>query len=393
MTLLKLKYVDRFVDRHGEARHYFRHCHGQRVSLPGLPGSAEFMAAYQAALASKTVGKLRRPKLRGGDGSFDRLLQVYFMSPEYLRLRPSTQIAYRRVMERFVLDEKIGHRLVCEMTREHVKTMMAKRAATPGAANDLLKKIRTLVHFAIDTGWRRDDPTLRLKKFASGEFHTWTDHEIAQFEACWPVGGCERTAFALLLFTGQRRSDVVRMAWHDVTDDAIRVIQGKTGAKLAVPVHPALAEALSAWSNDHAVILTTAFGNPFAANGFGNFMADKIARAGLPERCVTHGLRKAAARRLAEAGCSANEIAAITGHATLIEESRYTKAAEQKGLAKMAIQRLQQHRSAPRVPNLDHSTRQVGNKSEKSNQINTDLFNWRAAQDKSANSYMIEIAM
>src|SRR5205814_1675625 len=87
-------------------------------------------------------------------------------------------------------------------------------------------------------------------------------------------------------------------------------------------------------------ILQTAFGRPFTSNGFGNFMADKIARAGLPDRCVTHGLRKAAARRLAEAGCSANEIAAITGHATLQEVSRYTKAAEQRKLALAAMRRL-----------------------------------------------------
>jgi Phage integrase family len=52
----------------------------------------------------------------------------------------------------------------------------------------------------------------------------------------------------------------------------------------------------------------------------------KITRAGLPDHCVTHRLRKAAARRLAEAGCTANEIAAITGHATLQGVSRYTKA-------------------------------------------------------------------
>ena len=69
-------------------------------------------------------------------------------------------------------------------------------------------------------------------------------------------------------------------------------------------------------------------------------MAEKIDAAGLPERCVTHGLRKAAARRLAEAGCSPNEIAAITGHATLAEVARYTRAAEQRRLAEAAMERL-----------------------------------------------------
>src|SRR5208282_1890348 len=93
-----------------------------------------------------------------------------------------TQRNYRRVIERLLRDEKIGHRLVSQMTRQHVQTIMAKRAATPGAANDLLKKIRILVHSAMDNGWRKDDPTLRLKKFAAGEFHTWTEEEIAAYE-------------------------------------------------------------------------------------------------------------------------------------------------------------------------------------------------------------------
>lgn len=88
------------------------------------------------------------------------------------------------------------------MTRQHVQQIVGRRAATPAAANDVLKKLRILIHFAIDNGWRKDDPTVRIKKFGGGEFHTWTDEEIAQFEARWPIGSRERTAFALLLFTG-----------------------------------------------------------------------------------------------------------------------------------------------------------------------------------------------
>jgi hypothetical protein len=80
-------------------------------------------------------------------------------------------------------------------------------------------------------------------------------------------------------------------------------------------------------------------------------MAVKIDKAGLPKRCVTHGLRKAAARRLAEAGCTANEIASITGHATLQEVSRYTKAAEQRTLAQSAMRRL-----SPQKPKQDSQT-------------------------------------
>jgi len=74
-------------------------------------------------------------------------------------------------------------------------------------------------------------------------------------------------------------------------------------------------------------------------------VSDAIRAAGLPPRCVPHGLRKAAARRLAEAGCSASEIMAITGHKTLAEVERYTRAAEQERLARRAIKRQAENKS------------------------------------------------
>jgi integrase len=124
------------------------------------------------------------------------------------------------------------------MTRQHVQAIVAKRSATPGVANDVLKKLKILLHFAIDNGWRKDDPTLRIKKFAEGEFHTWTADEIATFEAAWPLGTRERCAFALLLFTGQRASDVAKMSSEDLAADGIWVVQRKTKAKLLIPIHP-----------------------------------------------------------------------------------------------------------------------------------------------------------
>jgi integrase len=70
-------------------------------------------------------------------------------------------------------------------------------------------------------------------------------------------------------------------------------------------------------------------------------MADRIAMAGLPKRCVTHGLRKAAARRLAEAGCSNQLIMAITGHKTSQMVDHYTKAAGQQEMADAAVLQLE----------------------------------------------------
>ena len=116
------------------------------------------------------------------------------------------------------------------MTRDHVRRILTERAETPGAANSALQKLKVLLHFAIENNWRKDDPTLRIKKFAGGEFHTWTEDELQQYEARWPIGTTERLAYALLLYTGQRRSDVVVMAWSDVKDDAICVVPLKQSA-------------------------------------------------------------------------------------------------------------------------------------------------------------------
>jgi integrase len=113
-------------------------------------------------------------------------------------------------------------------------------------------------------------------------------------------------------------------------------VEEKTGAVLEIPVHSHLAAIIADTASDHLTFLTTAFGKPFTPAGFGNWFRDCCDEAGLLH-CSAHGLRKAAARRLADAGCTAHEIAAITGHASLREVARYTKAADQKQLAMAAM--------------------------------------------------------
>jgi site-specific recombinase XerD len=107
---------------------------------------------------------------------------------------------------------------------------------------------------------------------------------------------------------------------------------------------------LSTASRSHSTILVTAYGERFSVKGFGQMISAAIREAGLPERGKAHGLRKAAPRRLAEAGCSVSEIAAITGHKTLAEVERHTRAADQERLARQAIQRQSENRSGKPPP-------------------------------------------
>jgi integrase len=86
-------------------------------------------------------------------------------------------------------------------------------------------------------------------------------------------------------------------------------------------MHPELKAVLDELPLDNLTFLTTAYGKPFTAAGFGNAFRDWCDAAGL-KGLSAHGLRKSAARRLAEAGCTTKQIAAITGHNTLAEMQR-----------------------------------------------------------------------
>src|SRR5215469_2701112 len=122
--------------------------------------------------------------------------------------RPSTQYTYRNVIDRLCTEH--GDKRVALLQREHVVKLLAARAATPATANAMRRSLRALMQHAVEIGMRSDDPTINVRKVASAKgdgYHSWTEGEIEQFERQHPVGSRARLAFALLLYTGQRRSD------------------------------------------------------------------------------------------------------------------------------------------------------------------------------------------
>jgi integrase len=94
------------------------------------------------------------------------------------------------------------------------------------------------------------------------------------------------------------------MGRQHVRNGMIAVRQQKTGTMLQIPLHPKLQEALGTTGEKHLTFLVAEFGKPFSFAGFGNWFRERCNEAGLPKRCSAHGLRKAACRRLAEAGCT-----------------------------------------------------------------------------------------
>jgi integrase len=354
--LVNLPFVHSVRDRHGRTRHYFRRLGFKSVRLPGLPGSAEFNRAYEAAKSGRTAALIEIGASRSKPGSVAAAVALYFQSMAFGNLAPGTQRDRRRILEHF--REAHGDDRFALLERQHVDAMLLEKIATPHAARAFIKALRGMIAVAIMAGLRDDDPTLgiRVKARKTDGFRTWTEDEIAQFEAAHPIGTRARLAFALLLFTAQRRGDVIRMGRQHVREGFVAVRQQKTGAALQIPVLPDLQEVLAAHPVATSMtFLVTSAGNPFTGNGFGDWFRKMCIKAGLPLGLSAHGLRKAACRRLAEAGCSANQIAAISGHATLAEVSRYTKAADQRRLAAGGVRTPPFLQAYPRSSCTDHS--------------------------------------
>jgi integrase len=217
--------------------------------------------------------------------------------------------------------------------------IIGSKANTPHAANNLLKVLRVLLGYAVSIDMIDSNPSVGVKKYrGSGDgFHSWTEAEIAQFQERHTIGTRARLAFSLLLYTAQRRGDVVKMGWQQLKDNTITLRQEKTDTALTIPLHPDLAQVLASGSRSHLTFLTTERGAPFTSAGFGNWFRDRCNEAGLPQ-CSAHGLRKAAATRLANAGCSGDQIRAVTGHRSLAEVAHYTRAADQQRLARQAME-------------------------------------------------------
>lgn len=334
----KPKFVHGYIDRNGKPRFYFRREGFKAAKLPGLPWSPDFMAAYEAAATGQPLATAEASRA-GKPGAIRALAVSYFNSLTFRSLKPNTQSVYRNTIERFCVEH--GDKRVVTIQREHVVKLMAALAEKPDSANGLRKVLRGMMQHAVETGLRKDDPTrdVRAIRVKTDGYHSWTDAEIEQFEKRHEIGTRPRLALALLLYTGQRRSDVVRMGRQHVRANVIEVRQMKGGALLQIPILPALGAIIADTPNNHLTYLTTQFGKPFTTAGFGNWFRERCDEAGLGH-CTAHGLRKAAARLLAEHSCTAHEIAAITGHASLREVQRYTKAVDQSRLAVSAMNKI-----------------------------------------------------
>ena len=265
------------------------------------------MRQYATALDGVKAQSGNIGAVRTKPGSFNALVVAYYRSAEFANLSANTQSQRRHVIERFRAEH--GNKPLRGLSRKHIKAIIEAKAATPEAANHLLKVLRVMLSYAVDQEMIAANMAIGLKKYRSRTdgFHLWSEEEIARFEARHPAGTKARTALALMLYTAQRRGDVVRMGWQHVRHDEITVTQQKTGTTLVIPMHPELLAVLESLPRTNLTFLMTEHGAPFTNAGFGNWWRDRCNEAGLPQ-CTAHGLRKLATVRLIEAGCTDEQV-------------------------------------------------------------------------------------
>jgi hypothetical protein len=128
MTRLRLRYVHAFRDRHGKVRHYLRRRGFKQIPLPGLPGSEEFMPAYQAALAGQTAPPIEIGASRTQPGTINALVVAYYKSSDWNALGPETQRARRRIIEKFRIEN--GNKRVAMLEELHIRKNGRNSAAT-----------------------------------------------------------------------------------------------------------------------------------------------------------------------------------------------------------------------------------------------------------------------
>jgi integrase len=339
-------------DRHGNVRTYFRAKGRPKVRLRGTPWTPEFMAKYDAAKGveiSVTSGSRAAVP-----GTWRWLCIRYFAEcADYKRLDPRTQHVRRQILDD-TFDEPIAPKSdrffrdfpLAKMNASAVEVLRDRKLSTPEAANGRVKAIRQVFKWGVAKGHAPFNPAREVSYFKSGSegFHTWSLEEVQQFEERHAIGTKARLALGLLLYTGQRRSDVVRLGKQHVRGGKLTFTQHK-GRKtkphrLTLPILPVLQRIIDATPCGDLTFLVNDWGRPFTDGSFGNKFRDWCDQAGL-HHCSAHGLRKAGATFAANNGATARQLMAIFGWDTIKEAEHYTRKADQEQLAEAAMHLLE----------------------------------------------------
>lgn len=327
----RLPNLSREATRHGKLAWYVRIGKGARIRIESAYGTPEFVAEYTAAIAKLSAAiPVKLPPARSETMRW--LIEQYKASGEYAAMKGTTKRAKDHVLKGLL--ESVGDRQIAEIDRAAVAAARDRRKDRPGAANQFLKVLSSLFVWAIDAGLCHANPASGVKRLPAvrpNGFAVWSEDEIAKYESRWPTGTRQRLFLDVLIYTGLRRADAARLGPEHVRGNTITIIAEKNGVSVTIPVAPALAESIRATTPANAeAFICQPSGKRLTVESFGNSFADACDAAGVPGSA--HGLRKAAAVRLAMAGATERQLMSVFGWQDSDMASLYTRAADRARL-------------------------------------------------------------
>jgi integrase len=357
-----LPYLSEEPDRHGNVRLYARR-YGRRIRISVGRNDPAFLESYQRALdtlaelASAPAPSPTEKKKPAVRGSLGWLAFLYFGSEEFDQLQsgPTRRAVIEDCLRETVRDGSTDLMADCPLsffTPAKVKRLRDLKKGLPGAANNRRKYLSAMFAWAIEEGHLKANPArdVRRVRYATDGYHTWTVAEVCQFAKRHPIGTKPYLALCLLLFTGTRAGDMIRLGpqhvhggWLAFVPRKTRHVRADTSEK---PLLPPLAAAIAAGPIGKISFLETQYGKRFSDKGIGNAMREWCDQAGLP-KCTCHGLRKAGATILAELGVGTPHLMAVFDWATPAQAEPYIRAANRKSMARDAM------------PLLTHFSRQM----------------------------------
>lgn len=272
---------------------------------------------------------------------YDEAMNSYIRSKQFIRLSPNSKRIYMNGID--TLQPYLTGLLLKEITRPRVIAIRDDLFDSPGKCRVGMSVLNNILKFSYDRGWVENNVAARLGDMPPyKEIDRWEESEIDRF--CSTAPAHIKDAMMLALYTGQRRSDLIKMEWSDYRDGMIHVKQRKTDAELWIPVHPKLKNHLEkmaqrpkskhAWAQNR--MLLNMYGQPWDGESLRAAFKRHSAKIGLRGKML-HGVRKTTASILGEIGCTALQIMSITGHQSMKEVQRYTAGAEKRTMAQEAM--------------------------------------------------------
>lgn len=354
------EFIIRDTDARGNVRVYFRRRRDEKKTrIEESFGSPEFWARYRELVALTECGALAvteeagvMPPLAVEYGTLKWLCCKYFASRAFKGLAQRTQRVRKLVLDGCLAEQLsrtdrrlFGQMPVSKFGIEALETLRDRKKDRPEAANNRLRAFGPLLAWAVSEKIILSAPPRAkfLRPANPDGHHCWTAAERARFEAHFPIGTKARLAYALLYYTGARRSDVVRLGRQNERQGGSELFfrpvktEKITGVSVTIPIEPELRDAINAGPTGDLTYIVSEDGTPYTADSFGNWFRDCCREAGVSKAgergCSPHGLRKALATKCAEGEATTRGLMATFGWKTPKEAMRYTEAADRRQLA------------------------------------------------------------